>query len=180
MRILLDCDSVLSDFPQHAINTVPAIAVLGYTAERLPFQIERDLPPAQYKAASRTYASKGWCLSMPPCKGAKQAVQRLHQLGDVCVVTAPYKSPTWCHERVQWLDKHMGVPYNRVVLTHYKHVVTGDIFVDDRPHHVLKWVEHNPEGVGVIWGVQHMEQNYSNPRVHTLYDWDALISLCGG
>ncbi len=81
---------------------------------------------------------EGMFLSFPPIEGAIDAVQLL--LGDprfdvYFVSTAPWSNPSaWTDKRL-WLEQHFGeVVKKRLVLTHRKDLVVGDVLIDDRPN----------------------------------------------
>ena len=81
---------------------------------------------------------EGMFMSFPPIEGAIDAVQLL--LGDSrfdvqFVSTAPWSNPSaWTDKRL-WLEQYFGEEVKkRLVLTHRKDLVVGDVLIDDRPN----------------------------------------------
>lgn len=47
--------------------------------------------------------------------------------------TAPYSNPTAWSDKLQWVEKYLGVPaYKRLILSHHKNLSYGDYLIDDR------------------------------------------------
>lgn len=179
MRILLDCDGVLSDFVGHAINTIEVLRATGYTSENFPtWNVAGVLDPEEQEIAKDVFSSPGWCDAMPAYPGAREAVDRLRLLGEVYFVTAPYPSESWMPERAAWLEREMGATPRDWVLTHAKHLCVGDAFVDDKLENVVKWHQHHPKALAVLWdsiGVPLSGEDIP-PGVLVTHDWDVLLT----
>jgi len=121
--------------------------------------------------------STGWCASLPVYPGAQEAVRELSARADVYIVTTAWHgSPTWCHDRTQWLHDHFGISRQNVIYAWAKHLVQGDIFVDDKPSNVREWCEHFPGGVGFVWNGWLEERNRDMEPLRT-QDWGRVIKL---
>ncbi len=73
---------------------------------------------------------------MEPMKGAIEAVHQLQEHYDVYILsTAPWKNPSAWSDKVSWVTKHLDdVFHKRMIITHCKHLCTGDYLIDDRPN----------------------------------------------
>jgi len=166
--ILLDCDGPLADFIGAYLRVVKELTGTTVSPEAVdrwhihecafiknltadarrwpdPWMTLRD-------RIENTIASEGFCSSIPVQPDAVHAVKRLSEIGDVYVVTSPWdSSPTWMHERDQWLKKHFGLPRDRIIQTAGKYRVHGDILVDDKPGHVRAWQEAWPGSLGILF-----------------------------
>ena len=75
---------------------------------------------------------------MDPLDGAIDAYHQLAQQFDTYILsTAPWKNATAWHDKVLWVQEHLGleegsVAYKRLILSHHKHLNRGDYLVDDR------------------------------------------------
>ena len=75
---------------------------------------------------------------MDPLDGAIDAYHQLAQQFDTYILsTAPWKNATAWHDKVLWVQEHLGmeegsVVYKRLILSHHKHLNRGDYLVDDR------------------------------------------------
>jgi 5'(3')-deoxyribonucleotidase len=99
----------------------------------------------------------GFCDGIDVQPGAQEAVAALSELGDVYVVTSPWdSSPTWMHERARWVARHFPtIGQRRVIQTAQKHLVRGDVFVDDKPEHVVAWSSAWPAATAILFDMHH-------------------------
>ncbi len=158
--MLLDCDGVLADFVGAYLK------LLGSTQDRwhTPAEVTRfdigaslGLTPEQASAIKRAIGTaEGFARKLEPCPGAMAGVLALRQVADVYVVTSPWNSnPTWTHDREWWLKKHFDIPHSHVIHGSAKHLVHGDVFVDDKTDVVQAWQAAHPNGIGVRWTTPH-------------------------
>jgi 5'(3')-deoxyribonucleotidase len=153
MRILIDCDNVLCSF------TAEFLIMLSYTSGRYGLR-EEQVKDFDFKsvATSRELAltwknvdeTKEWCASLPALSGIDHQLRILRSAGhEVVAVTAPRFGPYWMYERAKWLDDH-GFGKDRMIFTHAKHCVTGDVFIDDSLENVQKWTAANPTKLCIL------------------------------
>jgi 5'(3')-deoxyribonucleotidase len=157
---LLDCDGVLADFVGGFLKLLGATTDRWFTPEQVThFDIGASLglSPAESAAAKRAISSTpGFCSALAVLPGAVDGVRALREIADVYIVTSPWNScPTWTHEREAWLKRHLGIPHSHVVHTSAKHLVRGDVFVDDKTEAVIAWQVVHPRGIGVQWHTPH-------------------------
>ena len=71
---------------------------------------------------------------MEPQPGAIDAFNELSRLFDTYVLsTAPWKNDTAWTDKLNWVKKYLDEPaYKRLILSHNKHLNSGDFLVDDR------------------------------------------------
>ena len=64
--------------------------------------------------------------------GAQEAVMRLSQDFDVFIATTPpwSRPDVWMHKR-EWVEEHLPWMTRRIIYTHRKDLLIGDILVDD-------------------------------------------------
>lgn len=81
----------------------------------------------------RTDEIPGVFSMMDPMDGAIEAARKLAKVYDVFILTtAPWKNPTACSDKVQWVTKHLNdVFHKRMIITHRKDLVMGDYLIDD-------------------------------------------------
>jgi 5'(3')-deoxyribonucleotidase len=175
-RILLDCDGVLSDFVNPTLDLIHA-----HTGDRHhPHEITQwDVFAATGKKdhehiLNRAVESSGFCRSFPLYPGSKEAVAELRKLGDVYIVTSPFDAPNWVYERSAWLAEHFGFTRKEVVHTAAKHVVSGDVLIDDSERNLKEWYDHNPNGRAVLVDAP-WNRHTDLPGVHRVVGWDDLL-----
>lgn len=167
--VLLDCDGPLANFTGAYLNAFLvltgrlavedevdrwAIHECGFFQEEAA---RRGETPGQLrKAIDAMVVAPGFCENIRPQKAAVEAVAKLRELADVYVVTSPWdSSPTWMYERLHWVHRHFDIPRGHVIQTGRKHLVRGDIFVDDKPSHVVEWQAAWPGSLGVLFDMHH-------------------------
>lgn len=178
--VLLDCDGVLADFATAYLDIIRAMTGRDHRIE----QVDRfDMHVALGLDANETAACKralgqatGFARLLSIYPDAQHSVRRLEQLADVYIVTAPWSSnSTWTHDREWWLKHHFGIPSSRVIHTSAKHLVRGDVFVDDRSDTLAHWRAEHPTGIPVLWSTPHNQgERWDGERTG---DWARLIQI---
>lgn len=159
-RILLDCDGVLADFCTACFDLIEKHSGDRHTHEEVThWDLFTVVGKAHLKPLMKETAAKsGWCLSFPMYAGAQDFVKRLHELGDVVIVTSPMTTPYWAYERTVWLEQHFGIPKGRIVHTEGKQFVKGDVLIDDADDNCLKWHAEYPDALTLLWDAPYNRQ----------------------
>jgi 5'-nucleotidase len=71
---------------------------------------------------------------MEPMEGALEAFGELSLRFDTYILsTAPWENPSAWSDKLRWVKKHLGnAARKRLILSHHKHLNSGDFLVDDR------------------------------------------------
>ncbi len=180
MRILLDCDGVISNFQDSFLgvytevtgNVVhPDSLTTWHFTETLP-----ATPTERYQIRNLTHA-RGFCLGLAEYPGAVSAVRKLMTRNEVVFVTSPLDSHHWAFERQLWLQARFGADC-KVVSTKHKECVAGSYLIDDNPNNVELWENTwcNGGGRGVLWSAPY------NRNVDTFVaranGWDDVLRSC--
>ena len=180
MRILLDIDGVAADFATRYLETLQLLysELRDKTVDDLTCWDHEEALGLDVEARVRMVdriAQPGWCFDLEPYPGAAAAVARLSASHDVYIVTSPFNSPTWAHERAQWCKRHLGIPRDRVVSTSAKYVVSGDVLVDDKTSTLVEWVSHHHGGHAVQF--RRPWNQHDGWRGMSVESWDELEAL---
>lgn len=151
MIILTDVDGVLADL---VADVCAGLAARGHrrTPEEVThFDFALSFSAEEMRHVHEIMSAPFFCYGLPWYEGAREFVRDLQGQGEVHAVTAPFRSsPSWMHERVQWLAP--AVPAERVhfVGGQYKHLVRGDVLIEDHPGNAAAWCDAHPSGVAIL------------------------------
>lgn len=138
MIILVDQDGVLSDFDKcHAMKG----RALGFPehmtpAQRSSWQILDGLKDHEIQAVLNLWYTPGFFRDMDPIEGALQGIEDMLRHGHkVFICSTPMQGhPTCTIEKEAWVKEHLGKDFvKRLILTHDKTMVHGEILIDDKP-----------------------------------------------
>jgi len=179
-RVLVDCDGVLADFVSGFLNIVNAQFGTEYTpSDVTEFDIAKSL---QWSAeqSDRAYSLIADCdrfaakLAILP--GAQSGIARLLEVAEVYVVTSPWWShATWVRDRNNWPYEHFGIGAGRVVHTAAKHLIAGDVLVDDKTSTCEAWRKAWPQGIAVQFATLHNRRDAWDGE--STSDWGRLIEI---
>ncbi len=113
MRIFVDMDNVLVNF-QSGIDRLDAET--------------RDAYEGRYDEVPGIF---GLMVPMHEAVASYRALAKDH---DVFILsTAPWGNPSAWSDKLAWVKEHLGdVAHKRLILTHHKYLVQGDVLIDDR------------------------------------------------
>lgn len=178
--VLLDCDGILADYVGAVFDFIEQATAARPTRESIgDWHIWDSIPDKLLEAAfEKRVREPGFCAGIKPFDEALRGFPLLDQVADVHIVTSPYDgSPTWTHEREEWLKRFFGIPRHRVHHINTKHLTRGDYLVDDKPKNVREWLLHRRDhylGHGLLWDTPHNRLDEGFWRVHS---WPELVSI---
>lgn len=178
MIILCDVDGVLADFEGH----IRAHAKLETPTTEMDFRLTHTKEElARVKVCAD---SEKFCYTMPSFQGSLRFVRRLERMGELYAVTAPWvSSKYWMHERFVWLAAG-GFNSQRIIMcpSASKHLVRGDIMIEDTPRNLFTWLNANPTGHGLLYdlpwnreGTKTFDQVGPHPRMTRVLDYDEAL-----
>jgi 5'(3')-deoxyribonucleotidase len=132
-----------------------------------------ELTPHERKATWDIVNRPGFTEGLGLLLGAASGVRDLAKECDVYFVTSPiHSSPTWAYERRKWLIKWFGHEQgSKVVFTSHKHLVAGDVLVDDKPGNLENW----NHGCRVLWDAPYNREATIN--AHRTCEWSDVLRL---
>lgn len=146
-KILVDMDNVLADWIGEILKM--AGKPPEYVQELTKFELEGDLKRVFEECHGETLYR-----NLPVIEGAQEGMRQLASIGDVFVVTA---CPIWKNgdniykAKADWLDEHFPwVGSKKMVIAHDKHVIDGDVLIDDAMHNVDPFLEERPNRLALV------------------------------
>lgn len=140
MIVLIDIDEVIADFEgqlRKVWNKKFPHTTLFKNGVRSDFYIGSDSSYANSEIIGDIIGQPGFFKDLAPIRGAKQAIIDIASAGnEVFLVSSPGISyPNVASEKIEWVNKYYGQQMlSRIILTPSKHLVRGDILIDDKPY----------------------------------------------
>lgn len=184
-RAIFDCDGFLSAFTESALDVVHEVTGRRYTpadVTRFDFCDALGLSKVERRRVMETIRRKpGFVTGMKPLPGAANGVAALRAWFDVYIATKPWPhSPTWIYERTAWLGNHFGIDEDHVLPIGAKHLIDGELFVDDSSEQVRAWLAERPTKCGVFWGTRHNTSESVPAGAYLVTSWPSLLELAQG
>lgn len=176
MIILLDVDGVLADFHGGILELIRDLFGLNLTIQDFKnWDYTSALESEQMKKELREHIKQaGFISGLKPYPEAQEAVGKLRALSEVYCVTSPnHTVPTWIPERYEWLTHYFSISPQDVILTGKKHLIDGDVMIDDHPGNVASWNTKHPNGFGYLWDRPYTKDAYL-PRIDR---WDDIVAI---
>ena len=189
--LLLDCDGPLAQFTEAFLVELQKVTggrlhdveeVDRWDIHEAPFFLERARtmklsPNALRNMVYDRVTRPGFCRAIPVQPGAKEAVRRLKEIARIYIVTSPWTSSlTWAGERYAWLKHHFGISGGDVIQGSAKHLVRGDVFVDDKASTVHEWQKASPYGAGFLFDMHHNRLEPTRGAVRRAESWEEIIA----
>jgi len=151
MRILVDVDDVLADmlivFEQHLSAMGVEIKPPHERPGTFELESEYGITTAMKKAVFR-------CIDISTLPAFPDAIDFIYSVTrrhEVYFVTSYIEGiPLWKHHREKWLREHFQSLSTRVVHTKHKHLISGDVLIDDCLRNVFGWLQEHPTGTAFV------------------------------
>ncbi len=173
--VALDVDGVLAAWLPAALDAIFEVTGKRYQHQEITqvnCWLQLKLQPEQCQQLFAIMATPGWCESLEVLPDADKHYNQLAEIADIIVVTSPWlDSPTWPYERMKWLSRHFGIGPEKLIHTSAKEYVSADIFIDDHPKNVRRWLERNT-GLGLLYSASY---NQSAQDLLRVYGWNDMI-----
>lgn len=180
--ILLDCDGILSDFVSPALDLIHQHTGDRHTVDEITqWNVFEALDKKDHEhILDHAVKHNEFCSTMPVMPGALDAVTALRLLGEVFIVTSPYHAPSWVFERTNWLKQHLDFDKKQIVNTAAKHLVAGDVLVDDSDKNLREWRAHMAklgiDGLALLWD-RPWNQNVDMAGICRVSSWEQAIGF---
>lgn len=176
MVVLLDMDNVVADLMSKWLEIYNNEYNDNLKAEEInTWKIEtlaRKCSPEQFH---EIVTRSGFFADLTVLPNAIEVTRRLQQAGhDLYFVTAtPYDNPTGGFDKQNWVEKHFPhIGKSRVIQTHNKQMIKGDILFDDGPTNLI-----NFPNIKIAMDFPYNRNIIVNYRVSNWLEFEKCISL---
>ncbi len=178
--LALDCDGVLADWHEHAFYILNKLLDSNYSVNDLKeWDIDELLENTSVSKNKFWEAinSSTMVQDLNPYSEALMGVAKLKEIADIYICTSPMVHyPNWIIHRNDWLKKHFDINPKKVIHTSAKYLVSANIFVDDHPNNVQKWIDRQ-NGIAVLWKANYNANHENVNRAVYTNDWNDLIRI---
>lgn len=171
--ICLDMDEVLTQWCQPILDEVKDHSredITDWNLERTPRLLANYL--------SKKHAD--FYANLKPIDGALEGVKKLHKFADVYLVTSiPLDLPDALHANTleakrRWVKRHLPfIGQHKIIVSHHKAMVRGDILVDDKAQNIDEWM-----ATGRIGIVYDNPWNRECDASYRACNWDDVVTYC--
>ncbi len=149
--VLCDVDGVIADFTGAVLRLANDVCARRQEVPRPFTHVDVDqwsfkdalqLTDTEWRHVVFGINEPGFAIGLGSITGSTAAIMQLAKTTDLYFLTSPwYSSPTWCHERTDWLCNRFGKEQGRKVIhTSHKGLIRGDFLIDDKPGNINDWV----------------------------------------
>ncbi len=181
--IALDCDGVLADWHEHAFYILNKLLSSNYSVNDLKeWDIDELLEDSSVSKNKFWEAinTSNMVAELNPYPKALEGVAKLQEIADIYVCTSPMINyPNWIIQRNKWLSKHFDINPKKVIHTSAKYLVSANIFVDDHPNNIQRWIDRQ-NGIAVLWKHGYNANHENVNRAIYTNDWNLLEAIALG
>lgn len=143
MRLALDCDGVLANFPQAYLNELGLQHTYRYEDIRsVGIPESFGLGPEADLQVETAVRERAFCARILPYPGALDFVRSLQEKHDVIACTSPWTAE-WIPPRAIWLEEVVGIPLRKQVHRWEKENERADLLIDDNTENCIKFGSRN-------------------------------------
>jgi 5'(3')-deoxyribonucleotidase len=147
LRVFVDVDGVIADFVTAFLETYIHYGILPKD-----FRWDRwdSMAGLDDGAVEATWQDPLLFARPQPYRGAIDALKWLNENHDTYIATAvPHRHVL---SRSMWFKHHAPFIHrkNQIMFTNAKHVLDGDVLIEDNMEHILTWLDEHPAGLAIV------------------------------
>lgn len=169
MRILIDLDGVVADFVQAWCDEanryyLPSMIHLS-PSDITEWMMHKNTNGYMTREESESiWLENGFFLRLKPIDDAFNGILDLYKSGHEIVFVSFCKRGF--EDKLSWLQKetqYYGIKYE-TIFTHAKHMIDGDVFIDDYPENCKAWQTAHPTGTAICFAAPY-NTHYEGLRI---------------
>ena len=171
MVIYLDMDEVLADTYGAHIDIYNREFGESLTVEACMGREVWQCVPEERQQSVRNHArNEGFFIELEPIANSIRVVKELNKKYEVYIASAAMQFPNSLREKSDWLDQHFPfIPWQHRILLGHKHVLQGDILIDDRSYNLQRF-----QGRPILYTSPH---NIHENHFERVQDWEEIARL---
>lgn len=164
MRIFVDMDEVIADTYSAHIEIYNAEFSAALTPEQcFGKEVWQMVPEAHQQNVRKHARRRSFFRNLKPISNSIEMLAKLASEHEVYIASAAMQFPNSLEEKSDWLDEHIPfIPWQNRILCGDKHVLKGDILIDDRSYNLA-----NFDGRGILFTSPHNVHTTGYERVNT-------------
>lgn len=175
LTILVDMDDIVANFLEEYVDKINAKFDIGLTPEEFIDWNVENLAKAKHLPLEdilQIFRDPMFFWDLKPLDGAIEALDILAAEHDVYFLTAP-AGPESAREKLMWVDKHFPmVGAKKTIITHHKHMVKGDVLIDDKATTVERYAETHPHSLVLTIEYPYNAHLKDHSTIITAGKWD--------
>lgn len=172
---MIDCDNVLCNLQEAAVNILNERCNSAYTIEDFTtYNVSACISKEHAIAMTAIYSEAGIYDKVQPISGAQDAVQKLIRAGhEVYIVT--YSVPSVFKEKVNWIKFHFPmIDEDHIIAMKHKWLFRCDVMIEDNLDNLLNGHHYDRIVFDYPWNRAH-DEVYS---IYRVFNWnDALDAV---
>jgi 5'(3')-deoxyribonucleotidase len=171
MVIYIDMDEVLADtYGAHLDIYNREFGEQLRLEECMGREVWQCVPEERQQSIRDHARTEGFFSGLAPIPGSIRVVEELSKQHEVYIASAAMQFPNSLREKSDWLDTHFPfIPWQQRILLGHKHVLQGDILIDDRSYNLKHF-----RGRCLLYTSPHNINENHYERVH---NWDDVAGL---
>ncbi|MGB7396074.1 MAG: 5'(3')-deoxyribonucleotidase [Pricia sp.] len=100
-------------------------------------EVWRMVPEERQDSVRNHARNRGFFRDLKPIADSHEVLKELNEKYEVYIASAAMQFPNSLEEKAEWLDEHFPfIPWQRRILCGHKHILKGDILIDDRSYNL--------------------------------------------
>ncbi|MFS4468758.1 5' nucleotidase, NT5C type [Maribacter sp. 2210JD10-5] len=152
MVIFVDMDEVIADTYGAHIEIYNKEFNGNLTSEScMGNEVWKMVPEAHQESVRKHATRRGFFKDLKVIPNSQKVLQKLSKKYEVYIASAAMQFPNSLEEKSDWLDEYFPfIPWQNRILCGHKHVLKGDILIDDRSYNLQHF-----EGRGIQFTSPH-------------------------
>ena len=171
MTLFIDMDEVIADAYQAHMDIYHNEYGTSFTKEQCSGKEFWRMVPEAHQASVKEHANRiGFFKDLAVIPDSQEVIRELFKKYQVYIASAAMQFPYSLKEKSDWLDEFFPfIPWQHRILCGHKHILKGDILIDDRSYNLDKF-----EGRRLLFTSPHNTNTKDFERVST---WKEIALL---